>query len=486
MREVLACDLGASSGRVVLQQFDGQKIYSKEIHRFVNGPVKKQEHFRWDFEGIMNNIQTGILKAPNTVSSIGADTWGVDFGLLNAENNLIAQPFSYRDPYSIPYREKINSLLAEFTLFQKTANEISSINTIFQLMAISDRYPTLLDYAHHILMTPNLIVHALSGEKINEFSIASTSGLVNMQTKNWDIAIQERIFGKQLPLCNIELPHQIVGHFNQKIKVALVPGHDTACALSAFPIKKKDTLFISLGTWGLIGKEVEQAIVSEAAFLGGFTNEGNSEGHYRFQKNAMGFWIMQKLREEWAIKKQTLTHAEEEIELVKYTKFESIIDPEHPSFFNPVNMTEAIQTYCQMTNQHIPVEIGEFLNLFVNSIALSFNHIIEDMRTITKESIEEIIIGGGGANHVTLCQKIANSTGILLYTGPSEVSSIGNGISQLRALGEIQSLQEGREVVRNSYTSKIYEPQHSLIWKEMNEKYKKIIGGIQNDEKVFE
>lgn len=486
MREVLACDLGGSSGRVVLQQFDGEKIQSKEIHRFVNGPLKKNGHFHWDFEGIMNNIRVGIAKASKNVSSIGADTWGVDFGLLNANNQLICQPFSYRDPHSIQYKETISQRMSEFTLFQNTANEISSINTVFQLMAIKHAYPQLLKDTQHILMTPNLIVHALCGEKINEFSIASTSGLVNTQTKKWDSSIQETLFGQQLPLDKIELPHQIVGHFDQNLKVALVPGHDTACALSAFPIKKQDAIFISLGTWGLIGKEVEQAIVTEEAFLGGFTNEGNSEGNYRFQKNAMGFWIMQKLREEWASDKKILTLDEEAEELQKYKNFNSVIDTEHPLFFNPDNMTKAIQSYCRNTNQNIPKEIGEFLTLFVNSIALTFTFIIEQMKDITNDEIEEIIIGGGGANHVTLCQKLANSTGIPIYLGPSEVSSIGNGLSQLRALGEIKTLKEGREIVRNSYTSKIYEPQDPLIWNEMNDKYKVIVGGMQHDEKIFE
>lgn len=474
MHQVVACDLGASSGRIFLQDFTGEKIELHEIHRFSNGPIREGGHFYWDFEGIIHEIKETILQLSPTVQSLGIDTWGVDFGLLNEKGTLLSKPFSYRDEHTLNQLEKVTQ---PFEFFQQTGNEISSINTIFQLMAIQEKYPELLRETSDILMMPNLLMHRLSGEKINEFSISSTSGLLNTRTQEWDQQIQQTFFGKQLPLANVQLPHQLIGQY-KGLKLALVPGHDTACALSALPLKDEHSVFMSLGTWGVIGQEVKQPIISEAAFLGGFTNEGASEGNYRFQKNAMGFWIIQQVRKQWNAQGINLTHEEEKYEMEKHNDFSSIIDPEHSSFFNPENMIEAIKSYCHSTKQQPPTEIGQILVLFIRSLAVSYHAIINRMSALTGHEVKEIIIGGGGANHHLLCQSIANSTGIPVHTGPVEASSIGNGLSQLRALGEISTLQDGRRLVKNSFNLTEFEPQNQQFWNEMNEKYRLITGGI--------
>lgn len=476
MHQVLACDLGASSGRIFLQSFTGETISLHEIHRFVNGPIQRDTHYYWDFDKIMAEIKNAISQVSQDVLSLGIDTWGVDFGLLDKNNDLISQPFSYRDQHTIKQQAKI---LNPFELFTHTGNEVSAINTLFQLMAIKESYPNLLERAEKILMMPNLLLQNLHGEAVNEFSIASTSGLLNTQTKKWDSELQLKFFDREIPLGKVLLPHQIVGEYNG-LKLALVPGHDTACALSALPIQGEHSVFMSLGTWGIIGQEVQKPIISEDAFLNGFTNEGSSEGEYRFQKNAMGFWIIQQLRKEWSSVGLNLTHEEELIEIKKHLNFESIIDPEHESFFNPENMIGAIQNYCKNTNQQQPEEVGQYLVIFIRSLALSYNSIIEKMSYLTSNSVSEIMIGGGGANHHLLCQTIANCTGITVLTGPVEASSIGNGLSQLRALGEIASLKEGRIIVRNSFELTEFEPENNQFWNEMKDKYRLITGGIKN------
>lgn len=476
LHQVLACDLGASSGRIFLQKYDGEKIKLQEVHRFINGPVQENKHFYWNFDVILKEIKEAVVQMPKDVQSLGIDTWGVDFGLLDASGELLSKPFSYRDQHTMNQLQKLDKPLE---MFQNTGNEISSINTVFQLMAIQEKYPELLDNAREILLMPNLLMRKLSGEAINEFSIASTSGLVNTQSKTWDHAIQQQFFQKQLPFAEIQFAHQIIGQFND-LKLALVPGHDTACALSALPLQSEDSLFMSLGTWGVIGQEVEKPIVTEQAYIGGYTNEGTGEGFYRFQKNAMGFWIVQQLRKEWSERGILLNHKEENDEIQKHWNFTSIIDPEDQRFFNPANMTAAIDRFCIETNQQVPVEIGQYLVLFIRSLGVSYHAIIDKMSALTGKKVKEIIIGGGGANHRLLCQTIANSTGTIVHTGPVEASSIGNGLSQLRALGEIASLQEGREIVGKSFNLTEFEPQQHQFWKQMNEKYIEITGGVKD------
>lgn len=473
MLEVLSCDLGASSGRLSRQMFNGEKIDIQEISRFTNGPKKKGKNYFWDYAWLLKNIKEVVFSDLHNASSVGIDTWGVDVGFIDNKGSIISDPYSYRDEHSKAQVQKITN---PYDLFRSTGNSVDSINTLFQLMAIQSSNKELLSRSSQILMMPNLLLHGISGVSVNEFSIASTSGLLNRNTKNWDGDLQRKFFQLPLPFAKIEKPHQIVANIN-KIKIALVPGHDTACALSALPIKSGKSVFVSLGTWALIGKEVSEAIISEKAFISGFTNEGTSEGMYRFQKNAMGFWILQKLREEWLANGEVLTFEEEKDAIKNAGHFDSLINLEDPSFFNPNNMTDAICEFCRKTNQKIPTLKGHFLKLFMNSLAASLRSNLRELSSLTQINIEEIVLGGGGVNHQELCQEIANSTGITVYTGPIESSSIGNGLSQLRALGEINSIVEGREIVKNSYRLIEYLPEKENEWKEINHKYNELIGG---------
>lgn len=476
MKTVLAYDLGASSGRLVAQGFDGEKLEMTEIHRFTNKPVYENGHYYWDYDHLIRELNVGINKVDFQAESLGIDTWGVDFGLLGQNGALVSKPFSYRDTYTEPYVQQATNSIPAYELFQQTGNEISAINTLFQLMAIQSHYPHYLENTAQILMTPNLLVHALSGVAMNEFTISSTSQLVNAN-KQWDEKIQHTFFNKILPFAPIEMPHQIVGNLiaNKNIKMALVPGHDTACALSALPIQKADSIFISIGTWGLIGKEVEAPITTIEAFQEGFTNEGTSEGHYRFQRNAMGFWILQKLREEWKLQGLHFTYEQEVHELTKAKAFQTFIDPDDAIFFNPTSMTEAIKDYCNQTNQQAPASIGGQIRCFIESLALKFAYSLKQIERITNSNTSEIYIGGGGTQNSKLCQFIANATRKTVFTGPAEVSSIGNGLSQLRALGEIHTIEEGRQLVANSFKMMVYEPQQTSEWQAATEKFQKLL-----------
>ena len=484
MVTVLACDLGASNGRLTAQMFDGQKITLEEIYRFSNEPLKKGKHFYWDFEHLLNEVTTGIEKSKQLKpSTFGIDTWGVDFGMINKREQLIQLPFCYRDEHTLPHVEKAKKMMDPFQLYEMSGNEISSINTMYQLMAIQESYPHLLEESKSILMMPSLFIHALTGAHVNEYTISSTTQLLNSKTGNWNKQLIETIFGRTLSLAPIKKTHELVGPLknNPSIQIALVPGHDTACALSALPISKKGSAFISLGTWGLVGVEREKPVITIEAFKGGYTNEGTSEGETRFQKNATGYWILQQLRKQWGKDGSELSFEHEQQLFDQATPFRSLINVDDPSFFNPDSMEDAIQSYCKETGQLVPETKGQFLRCFNESIALYYANIIEEIEKLTNETLEEIYIGGGGAKNTMLCQLIANATNKIVIAGPYEASSIGNGLSQLRALKEISSCAEGRMIVRASFPVKNYEPKDIEIWQEKKHYIQTITGVSVNE-----
>lgn len=484
MTTVLSFDLGASNGRLVSQLFDGDQLKLKEIHRFPNKPVEENGHFYWDFNFFMQEITNGIRLAqnqfPGKINGIGIDTWGVDFGIVDANGQLVSKPFSYRDTYTVPYMENALEKIDAIDLFKMTGNEVSSINTLFQIMAIKSKYPAYLEKAQHILMTPNLIQFALTGVAQNEFTIASTSQLVRTDKPKWHEDILQSFFDKPLPLAKIHLPHRVVGPISKKmqqqeqlaeIPVIMTPGHDTACALSALPIQNRNACFISIGTWTLVGKEVDEVVITEEAFKEGFTNEGTGEGKYRFQRNGMGFWIMQGLRSEWNQSNRGLNY-EQENELMKRAKVNEVfIDPDDDLFFNPSSMEKAIHDYCQKTNQKTPSTQEDIIKCVIESMALKYAYTIRRMEEITKTHADVLYIGGGGIQNKYLCQFIANATKKEVIAGPIEASAIGNGLSQLRALGEIKSLEEGRTVVAESFNMLTYSPVDQVQWQHAEEQF---------------
>lgn len=479
MTTVLAFDLGASNGRLVSQVFNGEKLSLQELHRFANQPLQENGHYYWNFSYLMKEIVKGIQLAekqfPGSIDGIGVDTWGVDFGIIDTNDRLVSKPFSYRDTHTVPHMEKALTQIKAFELFKMTGNEVSSINTMFQLMAIDKHYPAFLENAKHILMTPNLIQFALTGIAQNEFTIASTSQLVEQGRMEWHKAILQTFFQKSLPLSPIQLPHNVMGPISTSmqsseqigaIPVIMTPGHDTACALSALPIQQPDACFMSIGTWTLVGKEVPNPVITQEAFEEGFTNEGTSEGTYRFQRNGMGFWILQNLRNEWKHSGREVNYDKEHELLTTAQTNEIFIDPDDAFFFNPSSMEEAIRLYCQKTGQRAPSSQQKMLQCVIESMALKYAQTIQRVEEMTVTQADVIYIGGGGIQNKFLCQLIANATRKRVVAGPIEASAIGNGLSQLRALGEIGSLQEGREVVAKSFEVEEYQPKNEMQWQQ--------------------
>jgi rhamnulokinase len=488
VKKVWAFDLGASNGRLILSKFDGNRLHLEEIHRFANQPVHLTGHFYWDILGIFQEMKNGISKSiqmgHKEIESLGVDTWGVDFGLLSSNGELLGNPYSYRDPQTQEVMDKVLTKISKEELFNRTGVEPLHINTVFQLYAIKSRLPQLFNQAETLLLTPNLLSYLFSGVKVNEFTISTTTQLYNYTQKNWDFELLERlniptqifapvvqsgtILGPTLKSINKEL--------NIKpIQVIAVAGHDTASALAAMPIKNEKTVFMSCGTWVLMGVQVKDPVVAKDSLEWGFTNEGTLDGVYRLQKNIMGLWLIQQCRIAWAREGQSTTFKEEGRWAKESEPFKCLINPDDSMFFNPENMPNQIREYCRKTGQPLPETKGEILRCILESLALKYRWVIEKLEQLTNSSLQEIHMGGGGIQNELLCQFTANATNRVVTAGPVEASAIGNSLAQLIALGEIKDLKEARKVVEQSFSMKMYEPIDQLAWEEAYERFIKLL-----------
>ncbi|MFA9557737.1 rhamnulokinase family protein [Evansella sp. AB-rgal1] len=484
MKKVWAFDLGASNGRLMVSSFDGNRLGLEEIHRFSNQPTKVMNRYYWDVLHIINEMKTGMsksrVKGHGDVESLGIDSWGVDFGLLSSNGEILGNPYCYRDPYAALGLAEVTKLVGKKELFFRTGNEPTQINTLFQLYGIKKNNPMLLEQAESLLMTPNLIGYLLSGEKQNEFTISSTSQLLSISSQSWD---SELINTLGLPIDIFEpivKPMTMLGktlpHINQEVgmsavNIVNVAGHDTASALAALPMEGNDSVFMSCGTWVLMGVQMNEPNVSHEAFTYGFTNEGTLDGQYRLLKNNMGLWLIQQCRFIWE-KEGIQTDYIEESRLIEKTKsFQTFIDPDDPLFFNPSNMVEAVQSYCRNTGQVVPNSRGEILSCILESLALKYRWVVEKLERITDKQWKKIHMGGGGIQNNLFCQYTSNATGREVIAGPVEASSIGNSIAQWIALGEFKNLKEARMIVQNSFHTEIYEPMNTANWQEAYEKF---------------
>lgn len=479
MKKVWAIDLGASNGRLMVSSFNGQRIDLEEIHRFSNQPIHVTNHFYWDILRIFQEIKNGMMKSRQNghgaIESLSIDTWGVDFGLLSRKGELLGNPYSYRDPHTKDSIKEIEKKIPREELFYRTGVEPSAINTICQLVALQNQHEELLEQAETLLMTPNLIGYLLSGEMFNEYTISTTTSLFNVHEYDWDINLMKvlnlptrlmaRIVqsGTELGSTMDSINHEIG---MKPVRVMAGPGHDTACAVAALPMKNNQSAFMSCGTWILIGVETDKPVVNENALKWGFTNEGTAEGKNRLLKNIMGLWLVQACRVIWSKQGKTVTYEEENFLIQRTKPFQRFIDPDDPAFFNPKNMVDAIRDFCIRTNQAPPTSPGEYLRSILESLALKYKWVIERLEMLTGNPIETIHMGGGGIQNEYLCQFTANATNRTVIAGPVEASSIGNALSQWIALGEIKDYTEGKAIVEQSFPVKTYQPVNQSEWEE--------------------
>jgi len=491
-KNFIALDLGASSGRAVLGKFQKQALEIEEIHRFENIPVEIQGTLYWDapmlFREICNGIRLGFERAGENISGIGIDTWGVDFGLLDKNGRLIGNPVHYRDTRTNGIMEKVFEIIPREKIFETTGIQFMQLNTLFQLAAMKFGKWSELERAETLLMMPDLFNYFLCGKKSAEFTEATTTQFYDINRKNWAFAILTELGIPTGILPKIIQPGSVLGILDRAILAknglavpVIAPAcHDTGSAVAAVPSSSEDKpgtwAYLSSGTWSLLGIEIKNPIVNELALKFNFTNEGGVSGTFRFLKNIAGLWFIQECRRIWSLEEKREISFQELIKQAKSAKpFQYFIDPDHPCFLKPANMPKAIAEFCKNTGQTVPEDRGEIVRCVLESLALKYQMIREQMEMVSGAKIEKLhIVGGGSKNHL-LNQFTANALGVPVLAGPSEATAIGNIILQAMALKIIPDIKTGRNIIRKSFPLKIFEPKNISQWQDASLKFAKII-----------
>lgn len=485
----LAFDFGASSGRAMLATFDGDKITLEEKHRFSNDPVLVNGDLHWDVLRLFHEIKQGILKCANSgdrdIDCIGIDTWGVDYGLLDKNDKLLGNPYHYRDTRTEGMYEEAFKHVPKEEIFKETGIAFNWFNTIFQLLSAKLSGDVTLEQAKTLLFMPDLFNFFLTGEKKTEYTVASTSQMFDSVKHDWahdvlhKLGLPEDLFteivypGEKIGTLRPELAEELgVG----QIPVIAVASHDTGSAVASVPVVgEKDFIYISSGTWSLMGVELDQPNLSDEALSYNFTNEGGVDKTIRFLKNIMGLWLIQESRRQWDREGELLSFDELERQANAAQPFASMIDPDDEAFQTPGNMPERIREYCRKTGQKVPETKGEIVRCIAQSLAFRYRYTVEGMERVTGNPYNVIHIVGGGIKDKMICQFTANATKRTVSAGPVEATSIGNIIVQAMAMGAIKDLTEGRQVVKNSFDITTYEPQDSPAWDEAYAKWQQIV-----------
>lgn len=484
----IAFDLGASSGRTILGSFDGKKLRLEEIHRFTNEPVSLSGSLYWDIQKIFSEIKTGLTKCNlagiKNIASLSVDTWGVDFGLLDKEGRLIGNPYCYRDKRTNGIMDELFKVIPKGELYKKTGIQLMEINTIFQLFSMVKNDPRNINSAASMLMMPDLINYFLTGIKAAEKTIAGTTQLLNPDGSVWlydiikELSIPEHIFPDIIPAgsCVGYIKNDIALEAGLgSIPVIATASHDTQAAIAAIPSESDDFIYLSCGTWSLIGTETEHPNISARNMRFGFTNEVGAGSKTNFHRNVIGLWIIQECKKYWEQSGENISFSD----MVEYAKlaepFESFIDPNNPSFMSPGSMPDKIRKYCLLTGQKIPDSKGSITRCILQSMAMEYKASVYLLEDILSRRFEKIHIVGGGTNNKLLCQFTADATGKPVIAGPVEATAIGNIAIQAVSAGEITDLKQAKQIVAASFPSEVYTPSSTDIWDAAYETYKKIL-----------
>lgn len=469
MKQVLAFDFGASSGRAIKATFDGSNIKYEEIHRFENTPIIIDGHVHHDIEMIKDEIDKAIEKAGD-VDSLAFDTWGVDYGLLDKDEKLICPPYHYRDTRTDGILERASKVISPDTLYAETGNQIMAINTLFQLIADEN-----VKCADSLLFMPDLFGYMLTGNKACEYTIASTSQILSPKSKKWSEGVT-KAFGINTDIfAPLTRTATILGQY-KGIDVISVAGHDTQCAVAAMPCTdEKGTAFLSCGTWSLIGCEIDEPVLTEKSNRLELSNELGANGKVNYLKNISGLWLIQQLKKDYEAKGKKYSYNDLEMLARESQPFKCFVNPDASSLSTHGNLIEKIQNYCKDTNQYVPETVGETVRCVYESLALKYRFALEQISECIGNSFERLHLLGGGTKDNFLCEMTADCIDMPVIAGPIEATALGNIILQLIALGEIDSVSKGREIIKQSEKLYSYVPHHSAEWDEAYERYVKII-----------
>ncbi|MDR2382939.1 MAG: rhamnulokinase [Prevotellaceae bacterium] len=480
----LAFDLGATSGRSILATLQDGKIVLKELTRFPNKIIRAGDKYYWNIYSLFEELKNGLRVAGNEkikIDSVGIDTWGVDFVYVADDGTFLGLPRAYRDPYTNGAPEDYFTKIARKEVYELTGIQIMNFNSLFQLYAAAKESSSALNTAKNILFMPDALSYMLTGNKVCEYTIASTSQILNPRTKEFESKLFEPVGISPSVMLPLAMPGKIIGNILESIQlecgiettpVIAVAGHDTASAIAAIPAENEKFAYLSSGTWSLMGIEVKQPIISEQSFALNFTNEGGIEGTTRFLKNITGMWLLEQCRKEWESQGKSYTYDEIVRMSDSVDGFRSIIEPDYAGFANPASMTEAIAAYCTETNQNVPGNHAEYIRCIFDSLALKYKYVLDCLRQVAPFEIERLHVIGGGSQNRLLNQLIANSIGLPVIAGPSEATAIGNVMVQAKGLGIVNSLSEMRAIIGNSVSPETFYPKDSELW---NEAYKKFL-----------
>ncbi len=487
-KNFFAVDLGATSGRTILGSIVGGRLVQRELTRFSNPIIQACGHYYWDIYALYNEIIRGLKLVGDEateIESIGIDTWGVDVVCIGSDGGILRNPYCYRDPHTDHAMDDYFKLIPKERVYEKTGIQFMQFNTLFQLSAMRKNDDSALSAAKKILFVPDALMYMLTGEAVCEYTILSTSQMLDPRTRRIDkelidvIGLEESQFGRYVN------PSDRVGALTEEVQrqtglgavpVVAVAGHDTGSAVASVPAENERFAYLSCGTWSLLGIETKDAIISDASFRYNFTNEGGIEGTTRFLKNICGMWLLERCRKEWKSDEAPSDVNQLNEDAMSVPAFRSFINPDDPCFANPPSMISAIQDYCRSTGQPVPEDYRQIGRCIFDSLAMRYRQVLDYLKFFAPFEIEKLhVIGGGTYNH-HLMQMTSNSIGMPVITGPVEGTAIGNIMVQAKAAGLVSDIYEMRRIIAQSIELKRYEPQDREVWEAGYKKYLEICG----------
>ncbi len=491
----LAIDLGAESGRVMAGLFDGTRVRLEELHRFPNGPVQVADTMRWDLLRLWSEIQSGLAKAAvrfgQNITSVGVDTWGVDFVLLSKTGEMLGQPYHYRDRRTLGVMEQTFHRVSRSEIFSQTGLQFMEINSLYQLVAMNQSNAPLVQQADRFLMIPDFFHWLLSGSRVVEFTNATTSQMFHPSNRTWAYDLLRQLDLPTQMFGDVVGPGTKLGTLREdvarraglpRLNVVAPATHDTGAAVAAVPTEntgRANWAYISSGTWSLMGLELPHAVLTQRALELNVTNEGGIDGTYRLLKNIMGLWLVQECRRSFERNGSAYDYGLLAQVARDAKPFRAFVDPDDRAFLAPHDMPEAMRDWCRQTNQEVPDSDGGVVRCALESLALKYRTVLGWLEELSGERVEVIHIVGGGTQNELLNQFTANATGRPVITGPIEATAFGNILVQARTAGAVGSLHEIRSVVRASSVMKRYEPQNIAAWNEAYIRFSAILNPRQ-------
>lgn len=474
--EVLALDLGASNGRAYRARLRDGNLSFAEMDRFEHAPVSMSGHLYWDFPGLFARVKQAIQKAAADArfESLGIDAWGLDFGCLDRNGELLANPHYHRDAQADGAMKKLLNRMSREEIFDRTGVQFIPANSLYHLYAMKLRRASAVEHAEKLLMIPDLIRYFLTGQAFTEWTIATTTQMVNIASGVWDEQIAGIVGIPPSILCPLVHPGTRLGPLLPQLQEELALGpapvvavgeHDTASAVVAVPAAEQEFAYISCGTWALVGTEIARPVVTGEALKDNFTNEGGVGGTYRLLKNVTGLWLLQRAMRQWGGADRTVTYPAILAEAAAAGPSRAFVDPDDPRFVNPLSMVDAVQSFCRERGEPAPEGRGQIARCILESLALKFSHVIRQTERLTGRQFPVIHLVGGGSRNPLLCQYTANASGRPVLAGPAEASAIGNAMVQYMALGEVGSLRDMRAIVKRSFPVTVYEAKDDGRWR---------------------